>query len=120
MNAEIKEKLRRELLSERKGLGFAVFCVSLMLLVWAVRQVPGMDVLLKTHTWPIAVIFVVSAAIGWVVGSFRKDALKHQIWSYDDDVLKYHHDRMSRRKLLSNVVFIAAAALVAGYLLFGR
>jgi hypothetical protein len=118
MNETLRETMRQELVQSRGGFGIAVGVLSYFGLFLLIAFIPGVDVLMKDHDWPGWVILAVSVAAGWIAGALRTDAIRNEIQRMDDDTLKFRHDKMSRKKQESSLVFYLVVALVVAYFIF--
>ena len=115
MNEPLKTKMQKDLIKTEEGIGgFAgLFCFGALSLLGSF--VPGVPELVKDHTWPWLALAVVSAVVGWAVGLFRHSTRQQTVWAYDDETLKYEHDRLRESHMRSYVIWCIAIGLAIGY-----
>lgn len=109
--------MKKELLEASGDMGRAVGVGVFGVLGLGATLVPAIDVVMKsegTWYWPIGVFAAAGAYAGYRVNTSRKKQLEEKFATWDDDALKFAHDKVREKRLLSKVatyLLVAAAVL---------
>ncbi|MBN8442194.1 MAG: hypothetical protein J0M28_10935 [Thauera sp.] len=118
MDSQTRESMKKELLEASgdfgRGVGLGVFAV----LGFAGTLVPAIDILMKSENtwyWPIGVFAALSGYAGYRVNASRRKNLEQKFATWDDDGLKFAHDKVREKRILSKIATYLLIAVVVLY-----
>jgi hypothetical protein len=121
MESQTRDSIQKELLDASRDMGRAVGFGVFGALSLAATLVPAIDVVMKSEAtwyWPIGVFAAAGAFAGYRVNATRKKQLELKFATWDDDALKFAHDKVREKRILSKVAtYLLYAAAVFYFLL---
>lgn len=118
MDSQTRESMKKEILEASGELGIGVGVGVFIVLGFTATLIPAIDVVMKSEGawyWPIGVFAALGVYAGYRVNASRKKNLQQKFASWDDDALKFAHDKVREKRMLSK---IARYFLIAAVVLF--
>ncbi len=113
--------MKKELLEASGDIGRAVGLGTFAVLGFGATLVPAIDVVMKSENtwyWPIGVFAAIGAYAGYQVNASRKRSLDQKFASWDDDALKFAHDKVREKRILGKIAtYLLIAAVVLYFVL---
>jgi predicted membrane protein len=67
--------------------------------------------------WPLGIIAALGFLLGYQVKVTRQDAMKQKFIAWDDDALRFAHDKVREKRLLGTVANYAIIGVIVLYFL---
>jgi len=116
MDAHTRDKMKTEIFESDQQVGINVGIAAAFALMIIATMIPGLESLMKSEQWywPLGFITAMAFFVGYFVNGVRKTKLTQKLEVWDDDDLKFAHDKVREKRILrkmGNYLLLAVVAL---------